>query len=246
MVTQPKLDLPFTCVIMRAVNVIHNTIMKRFPITLSALLVAFGAMVSTAKAELKIASVNMSNLNVMFYKRVEAETNLKKQENEIKEEINAQAEVVRKLAADIEAIQKQLDPTLSESATKTLREKLAALQNEAAAKQEALKTLIQRREVAFREVVRRELALIASELHATVEAVASEGGYDLVIDSSAVSAQPGARVYPYVKPSLDISDAVLKRLNAGAPADYDAKAELDRVNGAAGQAAPAPEATPAQ
>lgn len=218
--------------------------MKRLPITLSALLVAFGAMVSTAKAEIKVASVNMSELNVMFYKRVEAEANLKKQEAEIKEEINARAEVVRKLQEDFQAVQKQADPTLSEAAMKSLREKAASLQNELAAKQEELKTFIQRREVAFREVVRRELALLANELHTAVETVAAEGKYDLVIDSSAMSAQPGARVYPYVKPELDISPEVLKRLNADAPADFNAQAELERVRGAA--AAPAADAPAAQ
>lgn len=190
-------------------------------------------MVSTAKADIKVASVNMTELNVMFYKRVEAEASLKKQEAEIKDEINTRAEVVRNLQAELEKIQKSMDPTLSEAAVKNLREKAASLQNEFAAKQEELKTFIQRREVAFREVVRRELALLANELHNTVAAVAAEGKYDLVIDSSAMSAQPGARVYPYVKPELDISPAVLKRLNADAPADFDAQAELDRVRGAA-------------
>ena len=216
--------------------------MKRFPITLSALLVAFGAMVSTAKADIKVASVKMDELNVMFYKRVEAEASLKKQEADIKDEINARAEGVRKLQEEYQALQKQADPTLSEAAMKTLREKAASLQNELAAKQEELKTFVQRREVAFREVVRRELALLANELHKTVEEVAAEGQYDLVIDASAMSAQPGARVYPYVKPSLDISPEVLKRLNAGAPADFNAQAELDRVRGGA---VAAPAETPA-
>ena len=210
--------------------------MKRLPITLSALLVAFGAMVTTAKADVKVASVNMTELNVMFYKRVEAEANLKKQEAEIKEEINTRADAVRKLAEDFDKTQKQLDPTLSDQAQRQLREKIASLKNELEAKQEELKTFVQRREVAFREVVRRELALLASELHNTVAAVAAEGQYDLVIDSSAMSAQPGARVYPYVKPELDISPAVLKRLNADAPADFNAQAELERVRGAAPEA----------
>ena len=216
--------------------------MKRLPITLSALLVAFGAMVTTAKADVKVASVNMTELNVMFYKRVEAEANLKKQEAEIKEEINTRADAVRKLAEDFDKTQKQLDPTLSDQAQRQLREKIASLKNELEAKQEELKTFVQRREVAFREVVRRELALLASELHNTVAAVAAEGQYDLVIDASAMSAQPGARVYPYVKPELDISPAVLKRLNADAPADFNAQAELDRVRGGAA----APEAPAAQ
>lgn len=214
--------------------------MKRFHITLTSLLVAFGAMLSTAHADLKVASVKMDELNIMFYKRVVAEASLKKQEAEIKEEINARVEAVRALKEEIEQLQKSIDPTLSEAAAKSLREKSAAKVNEFTAKQEELKTFIQRREVAFREVVRRELTLLANDLHKTVEAVAAEGNYDLVVDASAVGAQ--AKVFPYVKPELDISAAVLKRLNADAPASYDPQAELERArNGAA-----APEATPAQ
>ena len=208
--------------------------MKRFPITLTAIIAVLGAMVSTAQAELKVASVNMTELNVMFYKRVEAEATLEKQKKEIEEEIKTRAEALRSLQAEAEKINKQLDPTLSDAAGKTLRSKLQSLKNQYDAKAEEVKTFVQRREVAFQAVLAKELQLLAKELHETVAAVAEEGHYDLVIDSSAVGR---ARVFPYVKPSMDISAEVLKRLNAGAPADFNAQAELERARNAA--AAPA-------
>lgn len=213
-------------------------IMKRFTTTLSALFVACMAMVATAKAEIKVASVNMTELNIMFYERVEVEASLKKQEADIQQEVNSRQEKVRALAEELKQLQSQVDPTLTNAALDTLRSKAASIKNEYDAALQELQTFVQRRQAAFREIVRRELALLAQKLHAAVESVAAEAGYDVVLDASAVSQQPGARVFPYVKPALDISPAVLTRLNAGAPADFDPQAELQRVRNAV-PAAPA-------
>lgn len=207
--------------------------MKRFHITLTSLLVAFGAMLSTAHADIKVASVNMQELNLMFYKRDQAEKSLSEQKAKIEEEIKQHSEKAASLAQELEKLKQQADPTLSESQQKALQQKAVTLSNEFQAAREELNTFMQRRQAAFNEVARRELSLIANELHETVAAVAAEGQYDLVIDSSAVSAHPGAKVYPYVKPSLDISNEVLKRLNADAPSDFDPQALLQRMRNAA-------------
>ena len=211
--------------------------MKKFCTTVSVIAALFGAMISPAQAEVKVASVNMTELNIMFYKRVDVEASLKKQESTIKEEIASRQEKVKALLEEGQKLQKQMDPTLSEAEVKKLREKAASINNELTAEQEELKTFVQRRQIAFREIVRRELALLSKELHETVQAVATENGYDLVVDSSAVGGVSGYRVFPYVKPELDITQLALKKLNAGAPADFDPQAELDRVRGAVQQQA---------
>ena len=198
--------------------------MKKFCTTVSVIAALFGAMISPAQAEVKVASVNMTELNIMFYKRVDVEASLKKQENTIKEEIASRQEKVKALLEEGQKLQKQMDPTLSEAAVKKLREQAASINNELTAEQEELKTFVQRRQIAFREIVRRELALLSKELHETVQAVATENG-------------SGYRVFPYVKPELDITQLALKKLNAGAPADFDPQAELDRVRGAVQQQA---------
>ena len=209
--------------------------MKKFLTTMSVIAALCGAMVATAQAEVKVASVSMTDLNIMFYKRVDVEASLKKQENAIKDEINARQEKLKTLLEEGQKLQKQMDPTLSEAAAKKIREQAASINNELTAEQEELKTFVQRRQIAFREIVRRELALISKELHDTVQAVAEEKGYDFVIDSSALSAGSGYRVFPFVKSNVDITAAVLEKLNAGAPAGFDAQAELERARGAAQQ-----------
>lgn len=211
--------------------------MKRITTTLSAIFVACAGLFSTAQAEVKVATVDMTNLNIMYHKRVETQASLDKQMAELRKEVASRQEKARSLAEELQKIQKSVDPTLSESAIATLRSKAQATKNEYDAAVQDAQTFAQRREAAFREIVRRELTLIAQDMHAAVEAVAAENGYDVVLDSSAISQAPSGRVFPYVKPALDITPAVLKRLNADAPADFDAQAELQRVRGAA--AAPA-------
>lgn len=205
---------------------------------MSAIFVAAAAMLATAQAEVKIASVNITELNLMFYKRVQVEDSLKKQRDDIQQELSVRQEKVRALGEELQKLQKQMDPTLSESARNAIREKAAFAKNEYDAAAQEMQTFLQRRQVAFNEIVRRELALLFQELHAAVKEVAAEGGYDVVVDASAVSQTPAGQVFPYVKPSLDISPAVLRRLNADAPADFDPQAELQRARSAA--------ATPAQ
>ena len=220
--------------------------MKRLSTTLSAVLVAFGTLFATAYADVKVASVNMAELNIMYYKRAEAQANLSKQEATVREEIKQRQDKVKSFNDEAQKLQAQYDPTLSETAQKTLREKAAAIKNEFDAAQDELKTFVQRRQAALREIVRREQLLIAKDLHDTVAAVAAEGGYDLVIDSSAVSAATGYRVVPFVKPEMDITSAVLARLNADAPADFDPKAEMERVRAASGLAPEGAEAPAAE
>ena len=182
----------------------------------------------------------MTKLNIMFHKRVSAETELKQEEDKIKEEVRQRQEKLKSLDEEAKKIASQNDPTLSEAAAKKLRERFASVSNQFKAAQEEYNTFIQRRQVAFQEMVRRSLSIIAKELHDAVAAVAADGKYDVVIDSSAVSAQPGGRVYPYVNPALDITPLVRERLNADAPAGFDAQAELDRVTAPAAQPAAEP------
>lgn len=215
--------------------------MKRFITTLSALVLALTSLAATARADVKVATVNMAELNIKYYKRAESQALLNKQEATAREEVQQRQEKLRSLNEEAQKLQAQFDPTLSESAQKSLREKAAAIKNEFDAAQEELKTFAQRRQVALREIVRREQQLIAKDMQDAVTAVSAEGGYDIVLDVSAVSAT-GYRAVPFAKPEMDITAAVLARLNADAPADFDPNAEMERVRAAAGLAPEAPAA----
>lgn len=203
--------------------------MKRLLTTLSAVLVAFGAFAATAQAELKVASVNIEELHIMFHKRAEAQENIRKQEAKAQQDIQSKAEKLRALEEEVKSLQAQADPTLSEAAVKNLREKLTAVANEYQAAREDIETYAKRRQNALAEMLRKSQLMINEEVNETVAAVAAEQGYDIVIDTSARSASTGSMAFPYVKPELDITPVVLKRLNANAPADFDPQAELNKV-----------------
>lgn len=203
-------------------------------------------MLSSAHAELKIASVNMAELNIMYYKRVQSQADIVKQQNEIREEIKGREDKLRALREQGQKIQAKMDPTLSDAQVKKLRDELNAANNEFEAAREELKTFVQRRDAALREMVSREQFLIARDLLEAVKAIAAEGQYDLIIDSSSASANLGFLNFPYVKADFDITPAVAKRLNADAPADFNAEEELNRVRAAASAGAGAGAATEEQ
>lgn len=222
--------------------------MKTISTTLSALCVACAALVATAHAELKVASVNMLELRSSFYKMSEADASINKFQEDIKKEIAAREEKIRALDEERKKIASSIDPTLSDSAAKAQRSKYEATVSELQAAANEYETFRKRREAALSEVARRELILIANDIHEAVSAVAKEGGYDLVVDSSAASASTGYKVIPFVKPELDITEAVAKKLNADAPEGFDYKAVLERLRAAqsAAPAAPAEQGADAQ
>lgn len=204
--------------------------MKKLITVLFAGLVAFGAFAYTcALAELKVASVNVEELHIMFYKRAEAQEELRKQEKKAQEDIEARAEKMRSLGEEAKALQAQADPNLSEDAIKALREKALAISNEYTAVREDIESYAKRCQDDLTKMLRKSQLMINTEVGAAVTAVAVEQGYDIVIDTSAQSASTGTKAFPYVKSSLDITAQVLKRLNADAPADFDPQAELKKA-----------------
>ncbi|MCH5284794.1 MAG: OmpH family outer membrane protein [Akkermansiaceae bacterium] len=217
--------------------------MKRFITSLSALAVAFAAVAATAQAEIKVATVNMTELNIMYYMRAEAAQRISKEVADAQQELAARREKVKAIEDEIVQSQKQLDPTLSEAAQDKLRKKIIAIRNEYEAAQDDLKVFAQRVQASVSELERRENYLISKDLHEAVAAVASEGGYDLVLDVTA-GTPAGYRVVPFAKPELDITMAVIKRLNADAPADFDPQAEMQRYRAALPSAAPTQQQAP--
>ncbi len=213
----------------------------KFPI-ISTIVVTACALAATAQAELKIASVNVTELYTMFHKRFNVETELKEQEAAIKNDIKVREDKLKALQEEDKKIKDRYDPSLSESATKKLRDEHAAKLNEIQAASQELQTFAQRRSLAFREMHRREMIALLQEVQTVIGEVTSKGGYDLVIDASATTSQLSTRVFPYVKSTYDITPEVLKQLNAGAPEGFDPKAELERLYGTPQQAAPAGDA----
>lgn len=214
----------------------------KFTNIITTVAVAFCALIATAQAELKIASVNVTELYTLFYKRFNTEETLKQQQEQIRTEIQQREEKLRALQEEDQQIQRQYDPSLSEAQVRRLREQHQVKMNEIQAAQQELQTYVQRRQRAFQEMFRREMTQLFAEVQQSITEITTQGGYDLVIDSSATNSTTGIRVFPHVKSTFDITPEVLRHLNSGAPEGFDPRAELQRLYGAA---APGTAPTPA-
>lgn len=203
----------------------------KFKTIITTVAVTLSALIATAQAEVKIASVNVTEVYTMFHKRFETEVRLKEEEAKIKAEIKQREDKLRALQEEDKKIIAQNDPSLSEAQVKKLREQHNIKVNEIQAAQQELQTYVQRRSLAFKELFRRDMALLFNEVQQAITDCATQGGYDLVIDSSATNSTTGMKVFPHVKSTFDITPEVLKHINAGAPAGFDPKAELQRLYG---------------
>lgn len=203
----------------------------KFHTIISTAAVTLCALVATAQAELKVATVNVTELYTLFYKRFDTEVRLKEQEAQIKAEIKQREDKLRALEEEDQKIQKKYDPSLAESQVKKLRDQHNIKMNEIQAARQELQTYVQRRSMAFKELFRRDMQVLFSEVQQTISDIAAQGAYDIVFDSSATNGTTGIKVFPYVKASFDITPEVLKQLNSGAPQGFDPRAELERLYG---------------
>ncbi len=208
----------------------------KFP-TITGLTLAACALASTAQAEIKVAAVNMQDLYKSFYKRVEAEKRLNATKTDIEEEMKSRAEKLKALGEELNAINKKNDPALSQAARQKIQAEFTAKVNQAQASEQEFNQFRQRRELAFKEMQRREILILLQDIQKIIDEAAAAGDYDLLINSGAASPPLGTMVFPFVKKTLDITPEMMEKLNAGAPAGYDPAAEVERANGTAGGAA---------
>ena len=74
---------------------------------ISTVAVTLCAMVATAQAEIKVATVNVTELYTLFYKRFDTEVRLKNEEAKIKAEIKTREDKLRALQEEDQKIQKK-------------------------------------------------------------------------------------------------------------------------------------------
>lgn len=203
----------------------------KFKTIITTVAVTLSALIATAQAEVKIASVNVTEVYTMFYKRFDTEVRLKAEEAKIQEEIKQRKDKLSAMEEEDKKIVAKIDPSLSEAQERKVREQHNIKRNEIQAAEQELQIHVQRRARAFKELFRRDMAVLFNEVQQAITDCATQGGYDLVIDSSATNSTTGMKIFPHVKSTFDITPEVLKHINAGAPAGFDPKAELQRLYG---------------
>jgi outer membrane protein len=193
--------------------------------------------VSLASADLKVATVDLGKAFDQFYKTKEAAAHLKEKQDEAQKEIQDKVADYQRISDEVNKLdQESKDPTLSPEAraekAKARDQRGADLQ--AAGRQiEEFKT--ERGNELKDEYVRRRKEIV-DEITKVINDYSGPQGYDLVLDKSSASVTSGVPFVLFNSNKLtDVTDDIIKQLNAGAPATTAA--------GAPDATAPAPAST---
>ncbi|WP_100655880.1 OmpH family outer membrane protein [Alteromonas flava] len=168
--------------------------MKTFAKHIVASALLSSAVISApAVAEMNIAVVDAQSV---FQAMPEAAAIAEQIQNEFKDRIEAIQQLERDMQFYAESLQRNA-ATMSEQEKAEMQEKILAARQEYAQKAQPLQQEIQRRQAEERNKL---IALIRQ----SIDKVAADGNYDMVIDAGAVS---------FTKPKFDISAQVLENVN---------------------------------
>ncbi len=212
--------------------------MKLFNTTLIA--AAALGMVSAAHAELKVATVDVQQVFKDYYKTHEAQKELDNVKKDVEAENASRLEKVQAIEKELQDMKKRAeDPSLSDKAKKDLAEQFQLKQNEGIALEKSRREFVERKTRSLNESMTMKTRAIVEDIDKVTSAKATAGKFDLVLDKSATGLSQ-TKVFLHTNPSMDITDAVKKELNASAPAGFDpSKAAVDLQVPAAAPAAPA-------
>lgn len=188
---------------------------------LTALLLAVLSV--PALAQTKIATVDMEKIFKGYWKTKQAEVALNKRVADLQKEIKDMADGLDKAQADYTKLLDQANDQALAAAERAKRKQAAAdklkeLNNSKAAidqfNRQAQSQVLDQRQ--------RMTANLVSEIQKAVGDKAKAGGYTLVVNSAVTEAV----VY---SSGDDLTDAVLRQLNAGAPIELPQSAEVTPI-----------------
>ena len=189
------------------------------PLLIVVLLLGLFLAPDTAQAQGKIAVVNLRGIFEGYYKRKLADIKIKERAGELDKELDEKVE--KKKAAE-ENYNKATAGANDLAASKEERDRRKgdAEQKLGELKQieQDITKFRQQAEAILREQQGRMRARVLEEINAEIETKAKADGYYLVIDKDADS-RNDTKVVIYHNGEHDITEAILKKLNDGAPAN---------------------------
>lgn len=188
--------------------------MKKLTLVLLTAAVVFGASFS-AQAQTKVASVDMKKLFNGYWKFKQSSTILEDRKTSLNKDLKSQTEELAKKQADYKRLLEQAsDPLISadeREKRKTAASEKAREVNDAKINLEQFQ---RQAETSVVELEQRLSGNLIGEIQQRVAAKAKAGGYQAVLNQAATE------IVVYSDSAIDITDSVLKDLNAGAPADW--------------------------
>jgi outer membrane protein len=191
-----------------------RTLLKKL---IPALILLIG---TSAFAEYRIATVDLGRVFTNYWKTKQAQIVIDEKKSDIEKTGRDMLNTFNKAKEDYQKLLDTVnDPAVSaqerDKRKKTAEDKLKDLKEQ----DNALAEFDRGSQASLRESLNRTRDNIISDIRITVSAKAKADGYSLVIDTAAVSAN-GTPVILYSAPAdNDLTEAIIKQINVGAPAD---------------------------
>ncbi len=173
----------------------------------------------SALAQGRIATIDLSKVFDLYWKKKPAEERLDAMKKDIQKEQQNMMDELKRGKADYDANlaaanDQALSPEERDKRKKAADDNLKKLREQ----DDALKTYMQNADSRLRDQIRRMLSDILKEIQAVIAAKAKTSGFSMVIDTTAQSAA-ATPVILYSNNENDITEPVLLELNRNAPAD---------------------------
>ena len=195
--------------------VVFSPSMKNLHLTiLTAALLA--AMSFSAAAQSKLASVDMKKVFSNYWKTKQADAALENRFNELRKELKDMGDSLEKAQTDYKALLDQANDTAISPDERDKR-KLAATAKakEISTSKTTLDQFQRQAEAQLADEKQRMNGNLVTDIKNAVADKAKAGGYTVVLNSN----NSDVLTVLYCDPKIDITDAVLAQLNAGAPID---------------------------
>jgi outer membrane protein len=191
-----------------------RTLLKKL---IPALILLMG---TSAFAEYRIATVDLGRVFTNYWKTKQAQIVIDEKKSDIEKTGRDMMTTYNKAKEDYQKLSDSMnDPAVSaqerDKRKKAVEDKVKDIKDQ----ENALAEFDRGSQASLRESLNRTRDNIISDIRITVSAKAKADGYSLVIDTASVSAN-GTPVILYSAPAdNDITEAVIKQINVGAPAE---------------------------
>ncbi len=179
-----------------------------------ALVLMLVCFVSFAEeTQTKIAVVDMQTLIAKYWKFPLAQKRIKTTQESLQSQLDKMNKEVQELVKKGRELGLELEsPALKEQDKETQKKAFDDLKLKLQQKQQAMVQTERRFQAELEQTRNKEHQQILNEVSAIVDAYAKQQNLDLVLEK--VSVTSNTRIVAYVKPELDITEPVLKLLNA--------------------------------
>lgn len=175
---------------------------------------------SFAQAQTRIATVDLVKVFNDYWKTKQSKLALEESRAELKKEFESMQETHKKLTQQFQKLVAEANDQAVSSEERDKRKKaLEPRAKELRDSEDTLKQYLTRNEADLKLKTERMMETVLKDIKTVVASRARTGGYSLVVDSSAKSLAQ-AEVFLYTSGEADLTDAVVKELNAAAPPEF--------------------------